>query len=180
MNKWIMTIFALVFLGTGCGFGLTEEEANEALEETRNRLTSVEAEVYSKTRAEVSDEDGTVSTSLELRCLSDGTQTWEGDWMFDGGEFASWSVETTFNECTFQDLTMDGSIDYSFTVETSGTSTTAEYTMAGTVDYSGSIEGTCSYDLTWTTDSTSSGASVSFSGTYCGYDARNYNAQLTL
>jgi hypothetical protein len=180
MKRWTITLFALVFLGAGCGFGLTEEEANEALEETRNRLTSAEAEVYSKTRAEISGDNGTVTTSLELRCLSDGSQTWDGDWVFEGGEFASWTVETTFTECTFQDLTMDGSIDYSYTVETSGNSMTAEYSMEGTVDYSGSIEGTCSYDLTWTAESTSGGASVSFSGTYCGYDAQNYNAQLTL
>jgi hypothetical protein len=162
MKHWMMILLALSFVGVGCGGGLSEEDAGMAFSTTQQALDSTRTQAYSQ----ASSQGG---AAVDVACQGGGTVVWN-NWDFGTESLTNWSSQATFQSCNWQNLTMTGTIDYEYSVQSEGNNATIRYVMKGTVNYSGSISGSCTYDVRWTF----SNSGFSYKGSYCGYQAASF------
>lgn len=126
---------------------------------------------------------GTYQTAVDIDtsadCLNGGTAHFKGtvDTTIDlenpaAGNSTNLDYTTTFNGCTTQGVTIDGTLDYTLMTMTSGEgSASVHYTYAGEVTWSGDVSGSCVIDMSADVVTDTTGASVSYKGSVCGFDA---------
>ena len=167
MKHWMSILLALSFVGIGCGGGMSEEDASTAFSTTQQALNTTRSQALSQAGSQ-----GDVA--VDVSCQSGGKVVWS-NWDFGSSSATNWSSQATFDGCVWQNVTMNGTIDYEYSIESDGSTSTIRSIMKGTVNYSGSIGGSCTYDVRWSFTASGGGGGFSYSGSYCGYNATGFS-----
>ena len=115
-----------------------------------------------------------VSVNFEYGCPGAGTISYIGNYYIDtvGATNVEFNYEAEFKKCTDGNgLTIDGTIDYAMSVETSDTGSSVVYSYDGELTWDGDVQGSCEISMSASVTTTTTSASVSYSGSICGYDA---------
>lgn len=115
-----------------------------------------------------------VTVNYDYTCPGAGSITYNGNYYVDtvGSANVEFNYEAEFNKCTDGNgLTIDGLIDYALSVETSDTGSSVVYSYEGELTWDGDVQGSCELSMNASVTTTTTSASVSYSGSICGYDA---------
>ncbi|MCB9704703.1 MAG: hypothetical protein H6711_22700 [Myxococcales bacterium] len=118
-----------------------------------------------------------VSVNYEYSCPNGGSIAYNGNYYIDagmvgGGANVEFNYEADLKKCKNDGLTIDGTLDYAMSVETTDTSSSVVYSYDGDLVWSGDVSGACVISMKASVSATAGvGASVSYEGSICGYDA---------
>ncbi|RJO69398.1 MAG: hypothetical protein C4523_06440 [Myxococcales bacterium] len=176
MKKSLMLVSAILalFFAVACGddsggSDFTQEDAGKVYTAVFTEVAKVQTEVFTGLgsapmgRLMQSDftfeEDGSFSGSYENP--QGGSAAIEGSGSYSEDSF-SFEFTITFTDYVSGDITLNGSITYSF----EGAASSYTGTYSGSIDVTGAVEGTAEFDLTYSVD----GASITIEGTVAGQE----------
>jgi hypothetical protein len=161
MSKFLLMIVALTFALVGCsGDGgsssnnLSEADSQEAFLAVSNAASAATSGAYGCTTC--LSQPLSTSIEFEFQCSQGGTISVEGD--IDIQDAFAYDLALNFNNCSHQDVEIDGGIDYFITGDSAQD---IAIRMEGSLDFSGEISGSCDIDVTIS-------IAGGFSGDFCG------------
>lgn len=162
MVKQALVAFSAVAL-VACGGGdpLGEGDAQLAWEATQGAMGGSGAQP-----------NGLTST---VPCADGGNLKWKYDLgdAFSSAGNSNVDLEYTlvFKGCKNDGVKISGKMIYSIGATVTDTTSSTRWGYEGSLRYSGDINGSCDYDMYGEATASSTGASVSYSGSICGNDA---------
>jgi len=178
-NRLLVASFAASALLAGCAGDVGSEEDARAGWAPTNAALAAGSSSAQSAGATAPDENpvfraGTaVSVNYDHSCSS-GTINYNGNYFVDASDAGSavdFDYQANFDSCSDGNLTIDGSLDYKLTAEATDAGSNLTYSYSGELVWSGSVEGSCTIEMTSSFSATEASAGVSYSGKICGYDA---------
>ncbi len=179
-NRLLLASLASSALLVGCAGPVgSEEDARTGWAQT-NAVLGTGASSAQSAGAVAPDEDpvfragNAVSVNYDYDCTGSGSVNYNGNYYFDASNVGSnveFNYEADFKKCSDGSLTIDGTLDYALTADTTDTTSNLTYSYVGDLVWSGSVDGSCEIDMTGSFSAGGGAASISYKGSICGYDA---------
>lgn len=176
-----------LFLGTtACGESpandLSRSEAWQASQAVASSSTAA------STAAGASFITYSQAISGTVPCPDGGSITVDGEAMADSdatGTALTILASIEYSSCTYDTITLDGSLNQEIVFASSGSSAQATLNLNGALWFTGDIEGSCSIQMNLEASGTilpstgASTASATLSGSFCGHDLAELQAEFT-
>lgn len=153
-----------------CGGNTEEDQASEAYSAAFSGLTK--AQTSAASGGNLRSEALSAVAKAGIACGGGGTIDFTGEYgvSLTGGANVEFNLMVTYKGCKEGELTLDGTLTYTSSVMTSGTTAMTKVEINGTVEYTGSFTKSCTFDFAAEVNAGGGSGSASVSGTVCGVD----------
>lgn len=159
----------VILAAVGCGGGMSPEDASRAFAAMSTVASSAQQQAMSNPNA--LGATGTFVIDSSVNCPTSGTASFTGSLTMDSATQYNFDFTFVYSACATSDVEMNGNMSMTGAgaVDTSVSppSVTMTFTYNGSLEFSGTVSGSCDFDLTGTADA---GGNISMTGTICGMD----------